>query len=126
MKKFKEGDEAYIKCKILSVQEEDKFPVTVEFSTNIDITFKPDGRYIDKDTKPCLFHLSDLQQSQFTDEELHEFKESVLFCHEHQLDINKRTLRGGIIDKINSIFQSQEEKQFLEMAYRLGYKVEKI
>jgi hypothetical protein len=126
MKPFKEGDDVYIKGKILSMHEEDKFPITVEFSTNIDTTFKADGRYTNKDTIPCLFHLSEIQQSQFTDEELQEIKECVFFCHENHVDISKITVRGEIIDKINNIMQSSEEKQLLELASRLGYKVEKI
>ena len=126
MKQFKEGDEAYIKCKILSVEEEDKFPVTVEFSTNIDITFKTDGRYIDKDTKPCLFHLSDIQQSQFTDEELQEIKETLKESNKGFILQSKHDLKNLIINKCNLMITNYEEKQFLEMADRLGYKVEKI
>ncbi|MEY3501289.1 MAG: hypothetical protein RL308_2962, partial [Bacteroidota bacterium] len=96
MKPFKEGDDVYIKGKILSIHEEDKFPITVEFSTNIDTIFKADGRYTDKDTIPCLFHLSEIQQSQFTDEELM-FLIQLLKPH-GKADL----LVNNILDKINN------------------------
>jgi hypothetical protein len=108
MKKFKKGDEVYILVKIQSIEKHAVF-------INLDgITLCIDNDNLD--------YLSDLQQTQFTDEELM-FLIQLLKPH-GKADL----LVNNILDKINNLIQSPEEKQLLEMAekFKDKYKIEKL
>ena len=126
MKQFKEGETVCIVGKVKNIRSEPaNYPIRVVFGKT-EIGFTLEGNDLISSEMPILQPLSDIQQSQFTNEELQEIKECVFFSHEYNVDMNKRTLRGDIIIKVNNLLQLDEEKEFIELAKKLGYKIEKI
>ena len=117
MKQFKEGDEVVITGKVIAIDKGGRYPLTVCVAENSEFMCTLDGKNHVDDMTVSVFHLSDIQ-SQFTDEELDVIRNAMteVWCS-HQ-----------IINKINNLFQSPEEKQFLKMAekFKDKYKMEKI
>lgn len=126
MKKFKEGDDVVITGKVIAIDKGGRYPLTVCVAENSEFMCTLEGKNHVDDTTISVFHLSDIQQSQFTDEELVEITETLKESNKGFILQSKYDSRELIIKKCNLMIANYEEKHLLELAEKLGYKVEKI
>ena len=129
-KEFKVKDKVVMVGEVVQIDNDERtYPVIVQFGDD-EFTFTQDGKYR-LDNQPILQHLSEIQTQTnvFTEEELEHIKiDTEYTIRSFSLIESHKRIKQTILNKINQLTISQEEKQFLEMAekFKDRYKVEKL
>lgn len=68
MKEFEVGDQVAIIGKVIKIDKTDNYPLKVEMNSGSEWSFTLIGKEFEEDDEICLFHLSDLQKSEYPKE----------------------------------------------------------